>query len=656
MNSSFQNTARKIHALSFPTAVAACSVRKALRPFLDRPWARFIALLEMPSGIDSVFYQHAASELLEHRTHYDEFGNDLVFVARLDEIAIVNSLRRIFEARRVVLLCTDLEALDRDVKLVADVEVVLEGPTPDHFLAAARASGMKGMTRDDAEYLARIDFDKVKMAVNGYRPVRSSISRLRRAAATKLLKAADEPLTRPEAKRTLHDMAGYGEAAEWGLRVAEDVAAWRAGNIDWEDIDRGVVLYGPPGTGKTTFGRALAATCGISIVEASSAKWQAMGHLGDMLRAMRDAFDMAHQKAPCILFLDEIDAFGNRGSGASGDSRDYKRQVINGLLECLDPPGGRPGVIVVGATNLPDEIDPALLRPGRLERMIRVPMPNADDRVAILRQHLRGIEPPAELRHFKEMTEGCAGASIELVAREARRRARKSQHPLTEEDLIASLPPSRPLSETELQRVAIHEAGHAIVGALASASDVLWVVISKRVSLGESAASWGRVEYRTRPDVFQTEESMESSIDFHLAGIAAEKVIFGHHSTSGGGATASDLHTATDLATRMERHFGFGDTLVFDQGVGTKALEGLRESDQRLRQAVDLRLKASLERARAVLEGHRAELEEIAGRLVRSGRVSGMEVLELIERRRASTDGDSRLRKPSDVKSGGIGS
>lgn len=315
-----------------------------------------------------MYYHYGIADLLSADGQYDEFGKDMLFVARLDQIEIINSLKKVFEARRVVLLCSDLGELASNVRLVADFETVLSKPTPAHFIAAARMSGLRGMTVKDAEYLAGLDFDSVKMAINGSRSLRSGIGRLRRAtlADERKKSAPTAPVT--TTTKTLRDMAGYGEAADWGIRLADDLAAWRAGEIAWEDVDRGAVLHGRPGTGKTTYGRILAATCGVPIIEASSARWQAMGHLGDMLKAMRKSFEMASKQAPCILLLDEIDAFGDRESDTSGDNTDYKRQVINALLECLDPPEGRPGVVVVASTNFPDLIDPALLRPGRLER------------------------------------------------------------------------------------------------------------------------------------------------------------------------------------------------------------------------------------------------------------------------------------------------
>ena len=618
---------------TFPTAVAMCAIRGALRPFLSRPGVRFVALLETPEDIDDLFYHQAAGDLLGKDQQYDEFGNDNISIVRGDELAIVNALGKIFDAKRCIILTANLDKLDPDLRLIADIEAVLTRPSPAHLLSAAREIGLMGMTPQDAEYLAGLDFRKVRIAVRGGRSLRSAMSRLRNAEAQFKLVAAEETVGPTKPNKTLHQMAGYGEAASWGLRLAEDIAAWQAGLIDWEDVDRGAVLFGKPGCGKTTYGRVLAETCGIPIIEASSASWQAMGHLGDMLKAMRRTFEIANKKAPCILFIDEFDAFGDRSSNTAGDNLDYKRQVINGLLECLDPPGGRPGVVVVAATNFPNVIDPALLRPGRLERRIGIPMPDENARVAILRQHLRGLAPPADLRHFVELTVGYAGADIELVAREARRKVRKARQPLSEQDLLDALPPSRPLTDVELRRVAIHEAGHAIVSGFASSIEPLWVVINRRVEVGEGANSLGHMEYRSQRSVVETEESLVLQIDVHLAGIAAERVIFGHHSTSGGGGHISDLRVATDLATSIERQFGFGENLVLDLGSGVDALETLRLGDPRLWQAVDLRLRASLERTEAILREYRAELEQLAGWLVDRGKVSGAEVQKLVSER-----------------------
>jgi cell division protease FtsH len=621
--------------MNFPTAVAMCAVRSALRPFLRHPDAAFVGVLEIPTDIDSILYHHAASTLLDRGTLYDDFGNQLSYVVRLDETSIVTALQKILDAKRSVILIRDREALDTDLRLLADVEGVVGRPKPAHFLAAGRMLGLSEMTSEDAEYLAGLDFQKVRLAIRSGRSFRTAMNRLRRSARLEEASVhnTDEQKTEPPLSRTLHQTAGYGEAAEWGLQLAKDIAGWMAGEIEWEDVDRGAVLYGKPGCGKTTYGRILAATCGLSIIEASSASWQATGHLGDMLKAMRKTFEVARKKAPCILFLDEFDAFGDRSSDTAGDNIDYKRQVINALLECLDPPEGRPGVVVVAATNFPHLLDPALLRPGRLERLIGIPLPDGHARIEILRQHLRGVAPPDDLGNFVEMSAGFSGADLELLARAVRRVARQGNRPLTERDLLDALPQSRELSTEELRQVAIHEAGHAVVCAALLPDELHRVHLRKRVSMQEPYQPIGLVEFARAHSISETEDSLSRQIDVQLGGLAAERVIIGQHSTSTGGSEASDLRLATDLATKIERYFGFGDTLVIDLGMGRNALERMRATDPRLWRAVDRRLKSSLGRTEAIVAERRMEVEKVAEWLIARGTVEGAEVRDLVRPR-----------------------
>lgn len=624
--------------MNFPTAVAMCAARAALRPFLRHRDASFMAILEVPANIDPIFYHHAASALLDRRSLYDDLGNPLNFVARLDQISVAADLHRILDAKRSVILIKDGEKVDETLRLIADVEVAIGAPQAAHFSAAARMLGMPEMKASDAEYLAGLDFYKVRLAFRSGRSLRAAMNRLYRFARASEKSVVRQPQKRAKTKspgRTLHETAGYGDAAKWGLRLADDIAAWQAGEIEWEDVDRGAVLYGRSGCGKTTYGRILAATCGLSIIEASSARWQAAGHLGDMLKAMRKTFDAARKKAPCILFLDEFDAFGDRSSDTAGDNIDYKRQVIDALLECLDPPEGREGVVVVAATNFPNFIDPALLRPGRLERLINIPLPDSRARAAILRHHLRDTPAPDDLSGFMEMSVGFTGADIELLARVVRRRARLQKRVLTEADLLEALPGRRELSAEELRVVAIHEAGHAILSAINFPEELQHVFISKRVPLDDRPFAVGHIEYVARRRLFETEESLSSRVDVHLAGLAAERVIIGRHSTSAGGSDLADLKLATDLAAQIERCFGYGETLLVDFSQGKSALENLRTADPRLRRAVDARLRSSLNRAEAMIANHRVEVEKLAKLLISKSVVEGSEVMGLLSSRNA---------------------
>lgn len=182
-------------------------------------------------------------------------------------------------------------------------------------------------------------------------------------------------------------LAGYGAASDWALGLKQDLKTWKAGRLEWSQMSTRLLLAGPPGTGKTTFARALANTLQVKLLVTSVGTWLEPSHLGDVLARMSAAFAEAEADAPCILFVDEIDGIGKRG-GRNREYDDYWNSVVNRALELVDGALKTQGVIIVGATNHPEAIDPALLRSGRLETRIDIPLPDVDALVGILRHHL----------------------------------------------------------------------------------------------------------------------------------------------------------------------------------------------------------------------------------------------------------------------------
>lgn len=416
---------------------------------------------------------------------------------------------------------------------------------------------------------------------------------------------------------SLHVYSGFGEAAAWGKALAKDLADYAAGRLSWSEIDRGALISGPSGTGKTLFAQVLAQTCGIPLFAHSLARWQARGHLGDLLAAMNAAFDQAIENAPCIIFLDECDAFGSRDR-FSGDNEQYSREVVNGLLERLDGIAKREGVVVIGATNMPEKLDPALLRPGRLGRHLKIFLPDADERNGILRHHLGADLKDEDLSDAIACLDGATGAVIEQVIRDARRRARTECRPIAITDITAALPPRIRLSDAAFVRACVHEAGHALVGRRLediSGNIVLETKVSREFLVGRTG---GQTSFHRHLGFDRTRAAYIADITTLLAGLAAEAVILGEYADGGGGSTDSDLYQATLLATQMEISLGLGLTLACTTSPEPDQLIKRLDDDPALRRTVDTILVECMSGAKAMLEKDRRSLERIAYELAAS--------------------------------------
>ena len=444
-----------------------------------------------------------------------------------------------------------------------------------------------------------------------------AVTSLERLAAARLSSGEDgSPGPR------LEELAGYGPAHAWGLDLARDLADWKAGRIAWSAVDRGLLLSGPPGTGKTTYARALARTCGVPLIASSVAQWQqGDGHLGQVLGKMKAVFAQTWSQAPAILFLDELDGIGRRDQ-LSGDYVEYWEQVINALLELVDGVCSGEGVVIVGATNHPDRIDPALRRSGRLDRHIAIPLPDIPALEQILRTHLGDALAGEDLRGIARQCLGSTGADVAAYLRRAERLARRAGRPLAIDDLEAAISGERPRRPEAARRIeAVHEAGHAVLAVREiGASDI---------TLAIDQPHGGMTQLRNEPGTLPTRETFRRHLAVLMAGRAAEEVCLGTPSAGCGGDPSSDLARATMLAVSIETGLGLGDSGDLVWEAQDMALARL-SADSNLRRRISTMLDGAYARAKTIVEAEKDTVVRLAEALLRQSVLEAPEVLAII--------------------------
>jgi ATP-dependent Zn protease len=657
----------------------ACLTRKALRPIADLWIGRPLLIhIDLPPGCATDSVAAAIQALcapLDHRTpNFDGLRRTSIVEVNPDRSA---KSRQAALQRQIALLSSDLReraALCRRVFLIvehgAELAPEIAGlcdhrlslPLPDRRHLAAACRRLLGIepTATMLNELVAVPFGEIELILRPGTTARQLDGILRRHAGAR---AGVAGTARRTPDLSLDTLPGMGEATIWGQDLARDLGDWRAGIIPWDDVDRGILLHGKPGTGKTSYARALATTCKVPLIATSVTGWQAAGHLGDLLAAMRASFAEARNKAPCILFLDELDSIGVRAE-FTGEHKTYGIQVVNGLLECLDGVEARHGVVVVAACNDPATIDPAILRAGRLDRMVEIPLPDLDARTAILRYHLGPDATRCDgkdeangkddipsgrdgdgstLARIAARLPGATGADIERLVRDARRLARRARRPLRPDDLLSLVPPPIRLSDDERRRFAVHEIGHALAIVMLSPSelDCVWMIGAGEPELADGIIAAARS--RPRPRAVFTLDDLEAELIALMAGTAAEAVILGSRSTGASGTGNSDLSRATLLAARIELHHGLGVTLTSLASDGDRDLGGLLRQDEGLRNRVEMWLRAAYAKAEAIVRAHIGIAGQLVAELMRQGELSGDRVREVLANSRTVTEPD-RLR------------
>ena len=441
---------------------------------------------------------------------------------------------------------------------------------------------------------------------------------------------------------TFADVAGEDEEKEELKEVVEFLKSPDKFNSLGARIPHGVLLVGPPGTGKTMLAKAVAGESNVPFFSISGSEFVEM-FVGMGASKVRDLFKQAKEKAPCIVFIDEIDAIGQKRNSGQLGGNDEREQTLNQLLTEMDGFEGNSGVIILAATNRPDSLDPALTRPGRFDRRVPVELPDLKGREEILKVHAKkvALAPGIDFNTVARMASGASGAELANIVNEAALRAvRAGRKSVTEADLEESIEvviagyqkKNSILTDKEKCIVAYHEIGHALVAALQNHS----APVQKITIIPRTSGALGyTMQVEEGNHYLMTKEELENKIATLTGGRAAEEVVFGSITTG----ASNDIEQATKLARAMLTRYGMSKEfdMVALETVNNQYLGGdtslacsaqtQREIDQRVVELV----KAQHEKAVKILTDNRAKLDELAKYLYEKETITGDEFMAILE-------------------------
>ncbi|OYY70211.1 MAG: cell division protein FtsH [Sphingomonadales bacterium 28-55-16] len=469
-------------------------------------------------------------------------------------------------------------------------------------------------------------------------------------------------LTEKHGKVTFDDVAGIDEAREELQEIVEFLKDPQKFSRLGGKIPKGALLVGSPGTGKTLLARAIAGEAGVPFFSISGSDFVEM-FVGVGASRVRDMFEQAKKNAPCIVFIDEIDAVGRSRGAGLGNQNDEREQTLNQLLVEMDGFEANEGIIIVAATNRPDVLDPALLRPGRFDRQVVVPRPDIDGRVKILEVHMKKVPlaPDVDGRVIARGTPGFSGADLANLVNEAAllaaRRGKRLVAMQEFEDakdkvMMGTERKSMVMTEDEKKMTAYHEAGHAIVSIHEVASDPIHkaTIIPRGRALGMVMRLPERDNYSYHRD------KMHANLSVSMGGRVAEELIFGYDKVSSG--ASSDIQYATSLARDMVTQWGMSDAmgpLQYEErqdgylGYGMSQRSAMSdETAQKIDAEIRKLVEGGHKRATDLLTEHNDQLHLLANALLEFETLSGDEINQLLETGKFERD-DGKVIKPSSI-------
>ena len=458
-------------------------------------------------------------------------------------------------------------------------------------------------------------------------------------------KSKAKMLTERQGRVTFNDVAGIDEAREELEEIVEFLRDPQRFSKLGGQIPKGALLVGSPGTGKTLLARAIAGEAGVPFFTISGSDFVEM-FVGVGASRVRDMFEQAKKNAPCIVFIDEIDAVGRHRGHGLGNSNDEREQTLNQLLVEMDGFEANEGIIIIAATNRPDVLDPALLRPGRFDRQVVVPVPDIEGREKILAVHMKKVPlaPDVNARVIARGTPGFSGADLaNLVNEAALLAARRNKRLVAMQEfedakdkvMMGAERRSMVMTEDEKKMTAFHEAGHALVSVFEPASDPIHkaTIIPRGRALGMVMRLPERDSYSYHRD------KMHANLSVAMGGRVAEELVFGHDKVSSG--ASSDISYATSLARNMVTKWGMSDKLgplqYEDQYEGYLGMGGAQRTmtSDETNKLIDSEIRGLVDGAHAkatsILKKHAKKLTLLAEALLEYETLSGDEIKQLLD-------------------------
>tara|TARA_R110002124_G_scaffold144122_15_gene309058 strand:- start:5131 stop:7053 length:1923 start_codon:yes stop_codon:yes gene_type:complete len=601
-----------------PLAMLETTLGSRIRAFTERAGLCVVIRVKSIEWVEPIA---AAAKIMAHwRVVIDGDGTP-----RAQDQAVAEGLRRLAAGERI--LCVIPENLPVPPKFMAAADMVLH---VDRIALSDVSKAIKLTTNAWPRGLKQSDVEGIELpqAISAIRVGATPAQCVRRLRGSKSAVSVD-PLV--ASAPPLSQLAGYGEAQAWGGRLIADLGRWRAGQLDFSKIQKNAILAGPPGIGKSTYMRSLAKSAELPLFVSSVGTLFATtsGYLDSVIKGIDALFAGASAAGPAaIVFLDELEGFPRRDQ-IEPRHASWWTPVVNHVLTTLDSAlsSSTRNLIVVGATNYPDRLDPALTRPGRLDRILWISHPDEKALETIYRQHLDGELSDIDLSGAVAISVGSTGADVAGFVKGARGRARQDGRDVQLQDLVDEICPPSTMTADDLWRACVHECGHALISTLLGTSEI------KSIAVIGGNARGGRVVHKASTSAhIASAERHEATATQMLGGRAAEQVVFGNVSGGAGGANDSDLAKCSGLIAAAHLSYGLRDSLLY-LAEPEDALTVARRFPS-LIAVIGKEMEGLHSRAVELLTDHKAELLAVAGHLRQQRVMSGEQFAVLLDEAR----------------------